>query len=294
MLENGIVLVTGATGLLGGHLVAELARRGVTTVACGGPGRGALGIDLAVCDDTVASFVSAARPRVVIHAAAVTLISDCARDPERAEAVNVAGTVRVADACRDAGARLVHVSTDLVFDGEHAPYDEKAAPAPLSVYGRSKLAAEHEAARRVPNLLVVRTTLLFGPTLTTRRGFFDQQLEALKTGSPRMRLFEDEWRTPLSLRAAAEALVAMAREDDLRGTIHLGGPERVSRYEMGERLARHVGVDPASVFERASRLGIGGEPRPRDVSLDSSAFHRVFPHLAVDDFESECTRMGVR
>lgn len=290
MDAKAVVLVTGATGLLGGHLVAELARRGVTTIARGGPGR-AGGIDLTDAK-AVSSLIGTARPSVVIHAAAMSLVSDCARDPERSHAVNATGTANIADACREVDARLVHVSTDLVFDGEHAPYDETAKPAPLSVYGATKLAAEAAAARS-PNHVVVRSTLLFGPTRTARRGFFDQQLEACKIGS-RVRLFDDEWRTPLSLRAAAEALVTIAGANDLTGLIHLGGPERVSRFEMGERLAQFLGVDPKAVIERASRLSVGGEPRPRDVSVDSTAFHRLFPHVAVDTFETECARMGVQ
>lgn len=291
MDAKGAVLVTGANGLLGGYLVAELARRGVSTVACAGPSVPG-GVDLTHAA-RASELVLSARPRLVIHAAALASVADCARQPERAEAVNVTGAAHVADACREAGARLVHVSTDLVFDGEGAPYDEVALASPSSVYGRTKLAAERAVASRAPEHLIVRTALLFGPTRSARRGFFDQQMAAMRAGAPRMRLFDDEWRTPLSLRAAAEALVAMGGEVDLRGVIHLGGPERISRYAMGERLARCVGVEPSEVFERASRVGVGGEPRPRDVSLDASAFRRAFPTLAGGDFESECARMGV-
>jgi dTDP-4-dehydrorhamnose reductase len=294
MRKDSVVLVTGSTGLLGGYLLAELARRGTTTIACGGPGRGERGVDLTDAE-AVRSLVAKVQPKVVIHAAALTLMSDCARDPERARAVNVSATANLAEACRANDARLVHVSTDLVFDGEHAPYDESAAPAPLSVYGRTKLAAEREVAERTARHVIVRTTLLFGPTLTERRGFFEQQLDVLRKGEARLRLFDDEWRTPLSLRTAAEALGAIAVESDLIGvTFHLGGPERMTRLEMGERLARHIGVDPAAAFERASRLDVAGEPRPRDVSVDSAAFRSAFPDVVFDDFEAECGRMGVR
>ena len=186
------------------------------------------------------------------------------------------------------------MSTDLVFDGERAPYDEGAQTAPTSVYGRSKRTAEQEVTLRTPNHAIVRTSLLFGPALGERQGFFDRQLDAVRARGPRMALFEDEWRTPLSLRAAAEALVAVALEADLRGTLHVGGPERLSRYEMGARLARSLGAEPDTVFTRASRLDVGGEPRPRDVSLEASMFRRAFPRVATDDFDRECARMGIR
>jgi dTDP-4-dehydrorhamnose reductase len=133
-------------------------------------------------------------------------------------------------------------------------------------------------------------SLLFGPTRTARRGFLDAQVETLKRGAP-LCLFDDEWRTPLALRAAAECLIAIARSD-VEGTLHLGGPERMSRYEMGLRLARAIGCSEEHIV-RASRTSLaGGEPRPRDVALDSRKFIGLFPNLEMGLFESECLRMG--
>lgn len=285
------VVVTGATGLLGGWLVAELASRGDDVTAFGGPSREENGLD--VTDGVaVSAAIAAARPEAVIHAAALSAMSDCARDPALAQRINVEGTANVARACRDARARLVHVSTDLVFDGEHAPYTESSPTAPTSIYGRTKVDAEREAMQA--DGVVVRVSLLFGPTRTTRRGFFDQQLDMLRHGV-RLRLFDDEWRTPLSLRAAAEALSAIARSD-VNGVLHVGGPERLSRWEMGLALAGALDL-PASAaessIERASRTSIGGEVRPRDVSLDSTAFRRTFPGIADAPFAAECARMGI-
>jgi len=280
------VVVTGSTGLLGGWLVAELERSGAEVIARGGPSRGERGLDLTDAA-AVQDLVTDARPDVVIHTAALSAIGDCAQDPARARQVNVDATSNVALACERTGARLIHTSTDLVFDGEDAPYREDASPAPVSIYGRTKHEAE-SVALSTPRSVVVRLSLLFGPTRTERRGFFDQQLDALRARSP-IRLFEDEWRTPLSLRAAAEGLVAIARSD-LQGLVHLGGPERWSRHEMGVLLAQALGIEQPMI-ERTSRSSAPGEPRPRDVALDSSAFHRAFPRLATDSFVAECTRM---
>src|SRR5439155_2744036 len=94
------------------------------------------------------------------------------------------------------------------FDGERAPYGEEDDPAPLSVYGRTK--ADAEAAVRAAGGLVVRVSLLYGPSLSGRPSFFDDQAAALRSGRP-LTLFEDEWRTPLALPAAARALVELAR-----------------------------------------------------------------------------------
>lgn len=275
------LLVTGATGLLGGWLVDELTRRGDTCVALGGPAR-ERGIDL-TDEARVADAVS--NVDAVIHTAALSAIADCARDPKRAAALNVAATRNVARACVASGARLVHVSTDLVFDGEHAPYAEDASPAPTSVYGRTKLEAEGEALA-VANSVVARVSLLFGPTRNTRVGFFDQQVKALRDGAP-LRLFDDEWRTPLSLRVAAEGLRAIAGST-CTGVLHFAGIERLSRWEMGEQLAAALGVH-APELVRTSRNDAPGEPRPRDVSLDVSRFRALFPEVALRSFRDECT-----
>lgn len=280
------LLITGATGLLGGHLLAEIARRGISGVGCGGPSRGAGGLDL--CDRAaVFALFESVRPSAVIHTAALSAIAECARDSARARAINVDGAANVAAAANAVGARLVHVSTDLVFGGDEAPYAEDAAPAPTSVYGATKLASE-EAVLGSPRAVIARVSLLFGPTRTARRGFFDQQLESLRAGTS-IALFDDEWRTPLSLRAAAEGLVALAQADDV-GVFHLGGPERMSRHEMGVRLARAASCSSEPIT-RSSRTAVAGEPRPRDVSLDTSRFRARFPELASGTFEEEIARM---
>jgi len=305
-METRSVLVTGATGLLGGYLTRSpaLASAG-SIVGCGGPARAgqpvrreshgtssAERVDLGDRDEVARLFdrlvASNRRPGLVLHAAALAAVGDCARDPSLARRVNVEGTAHLAAAARDVGARLLVVSTDMLFDGEHAPYAEDSPTCPASVYGRSKREAELAALDGTTDVVVVRVSLLFGPTLTSRRGFFDTQLAALRSATA-LTLFDDEWRTPLSLLAAAEGLAAVARSE-LRGLVHLGGPERMSRWDMGLRLARVTGA-PTSSLIASSRLSVGGEPRPADLSLDSSAFRRRFPGMATASFEEECARM---
>lgn len=276
-------IVTGATGLLGGWLVDELGRRGDSCVAYGGPAR-EHGLDL-TDSDRVARAVDYARADVVIHAAALSAMADCARDPPHAVRLNVDATRHLARACAASGTRLVHVSTDLVFDGEEAPYDEGALPTPTSVYGETKLAAEREALS-APNSVVVRVSLLFGPTKNDRIGFFDTQVRALRA-SETLRLFEDEWRTPLSLRVASEGLRAIAASS-CTGLLHVAGSERLSRWDMGVALAEALGVT-APELVRTSRLAAGGEPRPRDVSLDTQRFRSLFPDITLRPFAEECS-----
>lgn len=225
------------------------------------------------------------KPRAVVHCAAVSAVADCAKDPARARRVNTDATLAIAQACARLGARLVHVSTDLVFGGEHAPYFEDAIPAPASVYGTTKAEAER-AALAASDVVIARMSLLFGPTRTERRGFFDAQLAALRAGRS-LTLFDDEWRTPVSLRAAADVLARLATPG-VRGVVHVAGPERMSRLDMGRRLAAALGVTPE--LRAASRTSMPGEPRARDLSMDIARLRSLFGEVSAP-FEDECRTM---
>ena len=275
------LLLTGASGQLGAYLLRTLLADGAEVTAWSGAQRGQrFGVPLEPVDladaDAVAAAFRRARPVAVLHAAAVASIAECHRDPDRARRVNVAGTATLAELAAAAGARLVLVSTDLVFDGESPPYREGDRLAPLSVYGRSKADAE-AAALAAPRAAVARLSLLFGRSLAGRPSFFDQQAQALRGGPP-VTLFTDEWRTPLHLATAARALVALARAD-FSGVLHVGGPERLSRLEMGRRLARFLGADPGVIVPALRADAPAPEPRPRDVSLGSSLWRRLCPAL---------------
>jgi dTDP-4-dehydrorhamnose reductase len=273
------LLVTGASGQLGSYLLRELCRRGTPAAAWSGSRTGPLfGVPLRPVDLTDPNAIATAfrkdRPEVVIHTGALARVADCFHDPERAHRLNTEGSAVLAGLAGAAGARLVYVSTDLVFDGERGRYRENDVAAPVSVYGHTKLAAE-ETVRRVPRSLIVRVSLLFGPSLNGRPSFFDEQIAALRAGRPVM-LFIDEWRTPLSLATAARALVELAHSD-VTGVLHVGGPERLSRWEMGQRLADFLGADPSALVAAQRDQLPAPEARPRDTSLDSSGWRGLFP-----------------
>jgi dTDP-4-dehydrorhamnose reductase len=289
------ILVTGASGQLGGYLLRELRGRGADVVAWSGSRPGDLfGVSLRPVDladrDGVAAAFRAARPGVVVHAAALSSVAGCHRDPARAHAVNAGGSELLAELAEGAGARLLLVSTDLVFDGEHAPYTEADAPSPLSVYGRTKGLAEAAVLAR-GRAVVARVSLLFGLTVVGRPSFFDEQVAALREGRP-CPLFADEWRTPLGLPTAARALLTLARSD-FTGVLHLGGPERMSRLEMGRRLAAFLGADPSSLVATTRGTAAAPEPRPRDTSLDPSRWRALFPRQPWPAWDEALREMGV-
>lgn len=286
------LLVTGASGQLGSYLLRESRLRTIDVIAWSGRRQGDLfnralrPVDLTDAAAVAAAFHEA-RPDVIVHTAALTAVSDCLRDPQRAETINLQGSALLAELAHAAKVPLIHVSTDMVFDGENAPYREEAQTSPLSVYGRTKAESER-AVLGYPRNMVVRLPLLFGPSLIGRPTFFDQLVLALAQGQ-RVTLFHDEWRTPLSLLTAARGLLALT-EANPTGLLHLGGPERLSRLEMGQRLAAFLGCNPAPITA-VSRYSAAGEPRPRDLSLDSLKWRNLFPHQEWPAYEQALSQL---
>ncbi len=282
------ILLTGASGRLGAYLLRDLRGRGLDVTAWGG--RSA--VDL--CDpDATATAFRTTNPDLVVHTAAMSSVEDCERDPAFARRANEDATRHLAELAAAARARFVFTSTDLVFDGDRGGYRETDPATPRSTYGTTKLAAER-AALAAPGAAVVRLSLLYGPGLAGRRSFFDHLVSEIKGGRP-VRLFADEWRTPLAYPAAAAGLIAVALSD-FTGLLHLGGPERMSRLEMGLRLAAVLKCDPGAVVS-TTRAAAGLADRPRDTSLDSTLWRQLSPNLRSAGFEDEVSRMvteGVR
>jgi dTDP-4-dehydrorhamnose reductase len=272
-------LVTGAGGALGSVLMRELvrgARASSGVVSPHGPVPFSGQVWSADLGDprTFRERVLASTPKVIVHLAAVADPRAAYRDPEYARKLNVESTTVLLACAEKLGARFLFASTDLVFDGEEAPYDEDATPEPHSIYGRTKLEAEcHVLTYR--RGVVLRFPLMYGlPEVARNPTFFETLLDRLRAGQP-VSVFTDEVRTPLWLDDAARACVRVA-DSDLRGVVHVGGPERLSRYEMGERIAAAIGA-PASLLQRASNRDLAGpELRARDVSLDSSRYRALF------------------
>ncbi|MFA5205774.1 MAG: NAD(P)-dependent oxidoreductase [Lentisphaeria bacterium] len=265
------LLLTGASGFLGwqvaGHAQDEWE---IVGVACRHPvplPRGLTSVTTDLTDGAaVRRLFAGVRPDAVLHLAALADPNACQREPERSRAVNVTASVTLAEACAAAGIPCVFASTDLVFDGRHAPYDEAAAAAPRNLYGEHKLLAEKEMRLRCPQLTVCRLPLMYGPPGPAAPGFVATALAAWRAGQP-VRLFTDEFRTPALTADVAAGLFLALRERP--AVLHLGGPERLSRHAFGLILAQLAGVDPTLVQPcRQADIPMAA-PRPADVSLDS-------------------------
>jgi dTDP-4-dehydrorhamnose reductase len=275
------VVLTGASGQLGPYVLERLIAAGYDVDAWSGtdPGERS-GVRLRPVDLTdrgaTLTALTSADPAVVIHAAAVSTIDEVRRHPEQAVAVNVKATGHLADWCARLGRRLLHTSTDLVFDGTRGMYREGDPAEPLVLYGRTKLRGEAEALK-APGAAVARLSLMYGPARGGRPSYFDRTLAALRRGESQT-FFEDEFRTPLDYPTAAEALVRLT-ESDFQGLIHVGGPERLSRYDLARRTAEALGFDAALIRANRQRDATFPDPRPADVSLDSTRLVTLFTDL---------------
>jgi dTDP-4-dehydrorhamnose reductase len=203
----------------------------------------------------------------VVHSAALSDVDRCEREPELARRVNVDGSERIARACAARGVALVALSTDLVFPGESAFSPESAVPQPLSVYGRTKLAGEAAVLALCPSAAITRVALVIGCGYGPRATGSEAIAWALREGRT-ARLFTDQYRTPIDADSVAEA-IALVLQRRASGRFHLGGLERVSRYELGLRVARLLALSSGHVEAVAYRAEPTEGPRPADASLDS-------------------------
>lgn len=260
------ILVTGSTGFLGPFVLAALQDRGHQVVTAARSGGDAM-VDLCA-PGLVTAVLEALAPDFVVNLAALAQLATCEREPERARAINVDVPVRFAQRI---GARLLHVSTDLVFDGRCAPYSEAEAPAPLSVYGCTKALGEegvHAHGGRV-----VRVPLLFGPDPRGRGASASlRRAQEQRTVSP---MFTNEYRTPLHAADAAAALAELVTDPRSPPIVHVPGPERCSRWELARRFCARHGLDATLL----TPVECQDPNRPRDVSLTG-----VFaPRRSLDD-----------
>jgi len=239
-----IAIVLGAGGQLGFALARLL-----------GPGSGVTHAEASVTDrDSIDQLLRRRRPEVVFNCAAYNAVDRAETERDQAFAVNAEGAANVAVACAGIGARLVHFSTNFVFDGTlERPSVESDEPAPLSTYGRSKLEGERRVLEVQPRGLVIRTAALFGDTGSTNTGgsFPQRILERAMKGEP-LRVVADQKVNPTYTGDLAPAAIAIA-ESGLEGLVHVvaegcAGWDEFARAVLQESQVR-VAVDPTTSTE---------------------------------------------
>ncbi len=203
-----------------------------------------------------------------MHAAALAQVARCFEQPAAAVAANTRLPGRIAQACRERGLRLIALSTDLVFSGERAPLSEGDEAQPRNTYGRTKLAGEEAVLAACPEAAIVRLALVVGRGHGPRPSASEAIAWALRRGE-RPLLFADEYRTPVDPESVAAAIERLLQRGG-SGRYHLGGSERLSRHELGQRVSRALGLDAARLLLGRQADRPTSEPRPADISLDST------------------------
>lgn len=206
-------------------------------------------------------------PDAVIHTAALSSPDYCQNHKSETRKINVDAPVYIAGLCADAGVPFVFTSSDLVFDGFNAPYSESDPVCPVNLYGEQKVCAEEGIIKRYPGAAVCRMPLMFGDPGPAAASFFKTMLAAFREGRE-LRLFEDEYRTPVSGKTAAQGLFIAIEK--MKGLIHLGGTERISRYNFGLLMMGVLGISDARLIRCRQKDMTTAAPRPPDISLDSS------------------------
>jgi dTDP-4-dehydrorhamnose reductase len=254
------LLVVGASGHLGGEVVRRALAAGervVGTYRSAPGGAVAEWVRLDVRDGTaVRGLVGRVRPRCVVNSAYAY-----------AEwAVTADGAAAVAAAAADAGARLVHLSSDAVHGGRPEPYGDDEPPSPVFPYGAAKAAAETAVRLVDPGAAVVRTSIIVGDERSK------QVRLCLAAVAGRAALYSDEVRCPIDVGDLAEAVLELAGSD-YAGTLNAGGSDAVSRVDLGRLVARRYGLDLARLA--TTTIAGSGVVRPAEIRLDGKRAEAV-------------------
>ena len=250
-------IITGAAGLIGQYLVKTASRWA--------PGWDVQGLSRAELDLTetvnVAARIPALKPDLLIHCAALSRTRDCEQDSEHARRINVEVTAHLAQLAQ--GFPFIFLSSGEVFDGKTGWYNETDEPTPINIYGKTKLEAERVVLQN-PRHTVVRIVLTAGTSQNGDRSFVEDMCRAATAGKD-VTLYADEFRCPLPAGVIARAVWELVDRKQ-PGLYHLGGSERLSRWEIGETVLPWYPELTDRLVNGSARNHVGSL-RPADLSL---------------------------
>ena len=252
------MFITGASGLLGRHLQRCSKAEHWDMVA---PGSHSLDIRRR---EAVLQMIAEWKPAVVVHLAY--------RKDDRRTIVD--GSRNVAEAAAACGARLVHVSTDVVFAGRPAPYTEHDLPFAITEYGRMKAAAEEAVITIAPRAAIVRTSLMYATEFLAP---LQVDIERALRGETSPTFFTDEYRCPAHASDIADAIAILAAMPEVVGPVHIAGPEVLSRADLARAVAEWLGKNPNLL--RTSTIAESGLARPARIVLDCTLASQLGIHV---------------
>lgn len=267
------VLITGGSGLLGQYLNIKVSKTHelLTTYNTNtGNYKEFSSKQINILDkNELQKLFEEFNPDVVIHSAAIT--NPVPKENQSAKdyfETNVTSTKNIAQLCEKYKAKLIYISTDLVYAGYRGSFlKEDAKLIPATLYAETKLVGELKIKESIENYLILRTALLYGFGLNHSQCHFQQMFNDLKINKP-VKLFIDQFRTPISLTDSSAIITDLIGKDFINETINLGGTERVSRFQMGEMLCSIAGFDK-DLLQKIKMDEIPNYPVVEDVSLNT-------------------------
>ncbi|MEW5870888.1 MAG: SDR family oxidoreductase [Chloroflexota bacterium] len=279
------ILITGASGLLGINLALEAAKDHTvfgqvhnhplrTTVGTSSPAFQVIQADL-LAPQAVERLLERTQPEWVIHCAALANVDACQADPHQARQLNTEVSKQLAFLVARGGARLLHVSTDAVFDGQRGNYTEEDEPNPLSVYAQTKLEAERAVAEANPDAIIARVNL-FGWSLSGKRSLGEFFFYNLQAGKQVMG-FTDVFFCPLYASSLAQVFLQMLGRG-LRGIYHTVSSQCISKYNFGLAIAHRFSLDESLIHPTS--VAEAGLKAPRSPNL-TLCTHKLSTALGV-------------
>ncbi len=285
------LLVTGASGFLGWNICQEAKKEWTTFGTVFSHHREVAGVNILRADLTdlkgLKKLFQNIHPDAVIHTAAQTNTNLCQVHRTESKKINVDSSINIAGLCADYSIPCVFTSTDMVFNGLKAPYREEDPVCPVNVYGEQKVLAEKGMFKNYPKVTICRMSLMFGISGPGTKSFLQPMITAMREGQE-LRLFVDEFRTPIGVQTAVHGIFLALEK--VTGLIHLGGIERISRYDLGKLLKDTLGFRKARLLPCKQKDVVMAAPRPTDVSLDSTkAFALGYKPLPLsEEFNKLC------
>jgi dTDP-4-dehydrorhamnose reductase len=247
------ILVTGSNGLLGQKLTVLLGKKKDIYLIATARGKSVLEIskgeyhNLDVCKrEEVIRIVAETQPDVIIHTAAMTNVDQCETDKEGCWTANVIAVENLIEACEQNGTRLVHLSTDFIFDGSHGPLSENEKPSPVNYYGESKLAAEGLLEKSNIHWAILRTVLVYGITRDMSRSNIVLWVKKNLEEGKQIQVVNDQFRTP----TLAEDLALgcyLAAIHKAKGIYHISGKDFLTPYEIAIHTAKYFNLDESLI-----------------------------------------------
>lgn len=251
------VLITGANGLLGQHMIKLLLDRNYEVVATSRgesrlPFQPSASYTYREMDITNAletfAVMSNEKPDIVIHAAAMTQVDDCELRPQHCERINVQGTSQVLTDAETFSSHFIYISTDFVFDGEQGNYGEEDDTKPVSLYGFSKLQAESMVQTSTIPFAIVRTCLVYGNLLQgTRSNIVSWVRENLEQGKT-IKVVSDQLRTPTYVEDLAKGILLII-EKKATGIYHISGKDWLTPYDIALKTAAKFNLDAGKIVK---------------------------------------------